>query len=330
MASIDKLHRAWLERPISKFRVESSDSLLGELARRSDTSSVVKEQSLAWEQQIKILQNLLSGYEGSIYFEFNVPRMGKRADVILIIGAVVFVVEFKVGEKAANRADLNQAWDYALDLKNFHEASHDAVIVPMLFPTGYKGGDLDIGKISADEVWEPVTVCHDTFGEALNHFLQLNSERQLIQNTWIESSYKPTPTIIEAARSMYSKHSVHEIIRSDAGARNISETSGHVEEVIENARKNHEKSICFVTGVPGAGKTLVGLNMATLHSDNEDVNHSVFLSGNGPLVSVLREALTRDDYARRKDAGENIRKGEVMREGEGLYSEYSPLSVMNV
>ena len=308
----DRLHRAWLERPISKFRVESSDSLLGELARRSDTSSVVKEQSLAWEQQIKILQNLLSGYEGSIYFEFNVPRMGKRADVILIIGAVVFVVEFKVGEKAANRADLNQAWDYALDLKNFHEASHDAVIVPMLFPTGYKGGDLDIGKISADEVWEPVTVCHDTFGEALNHFLQLNSERQLIQNTWIESSYKPTPTIIEAARSMYSKHSVHEIIRSDAGARNISETSGHVEEVIENARKNHEKSICFVTGVPGAGKTLVGLNMATLHSDNEDVNHSVFLSGNGPLVSVLREALTRDEYSRRKEAGEKIRKGEVL------------------
>ena len=312
MNTTDRLHRAWLERTISQFQNESSDSLLGELARRSDTSSIVKEQSLAWEQQINLLQGLLGEYEGQIYFEFNVPRMGKRADVILIIDAVVFVVEFKVGEKAVNRADLNQAWDYALDLKNFHEASHDAVIVPMLFPTGFEGGDLEIGKVSDDGVWEPVTVCRNTFGEALNYFLRLNDASAPISSSWIESSYKPTPTIIEAARSMYSQHSVHEIIRSDAGARNISETSSRVEDIIDCARKNHEKAICFVTGVPGAGKTLVGLNMATLHSQESDVDHSVFLSGNGPLVAVLREALTRDDYSRRKEAGESIRKGEVM------------------
>ena len=125
------------------------------------------------------------------------------------------------------------------------------------------------------------------------------------------SRYEPTPTIIEAARALYAHHSVDAISRNDAGARNLRVTSRSVEQVIEEARRRRGKAIVFVTGVPGAGKTLVGLNVATRRRVAEDPTHAVYLSGNGPLVAVLREALTRDELARRRLADRTVRKGMV-------------------
>jgi hypothetical protein len=119
---------------------------------------------------------------------------------------------------------------------------------------------------------------------------------------WGAASYHPTPTIIEAAQSLYAQHSVDAIARHDAGARNLRVTSTRIEELVEQARSSGSKIICFVTGVPGAGKTLVGLNVATKRRDATRPTHAVFLSGNGPLVAVLREALTRDEVARKKRA----------------------------
>lgn len=115
---------------------------------------------------------------------------------------------------------------------------------------------------------------------------------------WMAKGYKPTPTIVETAEILYQTHSVADISRSDAGAKNLQQTSSSVSAVIDGARQNRTKVICFVTGVPGSGKTLAGLNIATRRSEEHRDEHAVFLSGNGPLVDVLREALARDKVRR--------------------------------
>jgi lipopolysaccharide export system protein LptC len=128
---------------------------------------------------------------------------------------------------------------------------------------------------------------------------------------WAAASYRPTPTIIEAARALYAQHSVEAIARHDAGAENLRVTSQHLEELVADAKRTKRKLICFVTGVPGAGKTLVGLNVATRRADADVSAPAVYLSGNGPLVAVLREALTRDEVARQRALGIRARKGKV-------------------
>jgi hypothetical protein len=130
---------------------------------------------------------------------------------------------------------------------------------------------------------------------------------------WSESGYKPTPTIIEAAQALYQGHSVEEISRSDAGAKNLTITTSAINSIIRNSKENNRKSICFVTGVPGAGKTLAGLNISTQKLDATTEEHAVFLSGNGPLVAVLREALTRDEVERARAKGEEVSKKDVAR-----------------
>jgi hypothetical protein len=114
--------------------------------------------------------------------------------------------------------------------------------------------------------------------------------------------------------ALYNHHSVSEISRSDASAINLSTTSNSISEIIEISRAKSQKSICFITGVPGAGKTLVGLNIATTHIDKKNELYSVFLSGNGPLVSILREALARDKVNREREAGHRIKKHEALSE----------------
>src|SRR6185436_1750941 len=126
--------------------------------------------------------------------------------------------------------------------------------------------------------------------------------------------YYPTPTIIEAAMALYGGHGVAEISRSDAGAVNLGRTSDAIAAIIASAKALTRKSVCFVTGVPGAGKTLVGLNIATRHIDKESELYSVFLSGNGPLVAILREALARDKVHREKAFGRKAKKIAVLSE----------------
>jgi hypothetical protein len=129
---------------------------------------------------------------------------------------------------------------------------------------------------------------------------------------WENGRYHPTPTIIEAAMALYNGHSVSEISRSDASAINLSVTSDAISDIIRTSKTKSQKAICFVTGVPGAGKTLVGLNIATTHIDKNNDLYSVFLSGNGPLVAILREALARDKVRHEKEQGRKIKKNEVM------------------
>ena len=295
---------------IAAFLSQNNDHILGELSHPR-IFPITPAQSAAWEDQIVILKNTLQGINGYLCLEFDVPRIGSRIDAVVISAGCIFVLEFKVGESSYHREAINQVWDYALDLKNFHRESHHAPIIPILICTQAKQGHRELSKPFADQVYEPITTNPEGLFSLIEEALSSIEGPAIDSETWVCSPYQPTPTIIEAAQRLYSRHSVEAIARHDAGARNLSITSKRVEELIQQAARNQEKHIIFVTGVPGAGKTLVGLNVATKKRDDHQQTHAVFLSGNGPLVAVLREALTRDEVQRLKAVQKNVRKGEI-------------------
>ena len=302
--------RAWYSAPIAEFLGAQPVAILGQLTTNCDFS-LLATQTDAWLAQIAFLQEQVSGLTGTLFLEFNIPRMGRRIDAVLLVGSVVFVIEFKVGESAFERAAVDQVWDYALDLKNFHEASHSVSIVPILIATEATASPSLNLQADQDKVYHPIRVHPARFREAIDLARRTITGELLDQQKWARAPYHPTPTIIEAARALYAQHSVEAIARYDAGAQNLRVTSSRIEELVDEARAQKQKVICFVTGVPGAGKTLVGLNLATRRRDVDQPTHAVFLSGNGPLVVVLREALTRDEVARQRSSGIRVRKGKV-------------------
>ena len=278
----------------------------------------------AWLGEIQLLQQALSPWkndEAEIIFEYDIPRLGKRIDVVLLLRGLIFCLEFKVGQKDALQSDVEQVMDYALDLKNFHRYSHDHIIVPILIPTNHKSTSSTFTpSIYNDFIFNPLitgaTGLQDLIQKVLLH---ANANTAGTIKDWIISPYTPTPTIIEAARSLYENHSVENIIRHEADNVTTDATIANVLEVINRSKRNREKSICFVTGVPGAGKTLVGLDVAVKQSYQADGTFNVddgavYLSGNGPLVAVLTEALARDNYAKSKEKGEDKRLSDSRRE----------------
>ena len=301
--------RYWYGATISQFLQTSPDTVLGELTRNGQFT-LLPTQRDAWIAQVQFLRQELGGLQGSIFFEFNIPRMGRRIDVVLLIGSVVFAIEFKVGEGAFERSAIDQVWDYGLDLKNFHEASHDVSIVPILVATEATACPPIHLQSDPDGLYRPIIVDPPRFRAAVDAALQAITGDSVDAAGWSSAPYHPTPTIIEAARALYAQHSVEAIARFDAGAQNLHVTSRRIEDLVDEAQTNGLKRICFVTGVPGAGKTLVGLNLAT-QRESDQPTYAVFLSGNAPLVAVLREALTRDEVARRKAKGEKVRKNKV-------------------
>jgi hypothetical protein len=305
------LSRAWYGTTIEEFLRTEPERVLGILALNGEFA-LLPTQRDAWMVQMVVLASSLNGLTGSLLLEFSIPRMGRRIDAVVLVGAVVFVVEFKVGEATFDRAALDQVWDYALDLKNFHEASHAVSIVPILVATKATIEVSPMLRADDDKVFRPVGVGIGGLRPVMDHALKAIAGSTVDENKWSRAPYHPTPTIIEAARSLYAQHSVEAIARFDAGAQNLRVTSLRIDQLVEEAMNERRKIICFVTGVPGAGKTLVGLNVATRHRrDLKQPTHAVFLSGNGPLVAVLREALTRDEVARRKSKGEKVRKATV-------------------
>lgn len=294
---------------IKSFLQKDSSQIIGEIAL-ADNFDTRNTQSKAWEIQISVLKEVLEGFEGELFFEFSIPRMGSRVDVLLVIQDVIFVVEFKVGESKYLSYDIDQVWDYALDLKNFHEPSHAAVLVPILIATEANNSFLEISTTSHnDNLINPIRSNKSDLRKAIKLSLEFLSENEIIDGEkYSKGRYAPTPTIVEAALSLYNTHSVDEITRSDASAKNLTDTTDVITKLIEVARKEKKKKICFVTGVPGAGKTLVGLNVATEHLDHKNDEASVYLSGNGPLVQILQEALARDRVRREKEKGNKLTK----------------------
>ncbi len=283
--------------------------MVGQLTTNSQFA-ILPTQRDAWLGEIAFLKSSLTDLSGSIFFEFNIPRMGRRIDVVLVSGPVVFAVEFKVGESAFDRSSIDQVWDYGLDLKNFHEASHHASIVPILVATEATESPPITLQSDPDQLYRPIVVATANFRHAVDSAVATIDGETVDAAKWSTAPYHPTPTIVEAARSLYAHHSVEAIETFDAGKKNLRVTSRRIEELVEEAQRKGLKRICFVTGVPGAGKTLVGLNLAT-RREADQPTHAVFLSGNGPLVAVLREALTRDEVSRRREEGKKVRKSEV-------------------
>jgi hypothetical protein len=307
--------RAYYAETVIGFLKSRPDQILGVLVDAA-TFTIDLTQRDAWREQINVLQGALAGFDakGHIYFEYSVPRLGKRIDAVIILHHVVFVIEFKVGERNFNRSAIEQVWDYALDLKNFHETTHHETVVPILVPTCAVPVNLRIeSDAHGDQLFAPVCAASNQLSEVFSKVLSLSQAQHIVAENWDAGRYSPTPTIIEAARALYANHGVADISRSDAKAINLTKTTEAIAKAIERCRIQGKKAICFVTGVPGAGKTLVGLNIATRYVEAGAL-HSVFLSGNGPLVAILREALARDKVRREAEKGKKITKGSALSE----------------
>lgn len=234
--------------------------------------------------------------------------MGRRADLIIVNAGLIFVVEYKLGANHFDRAALAQSFGYGLDLKHFHETSHDRAIVPIVVATHANSvGDQPI-KWDEDQLAAPLGLTPDELAPAINYASRVWNGGELDAAHWEAGRYRPTPTIVEAAQALYRGHSVEEISRSEAGAENLTVTADYVFGVIEDAKLRRRKAVCFITGVPGSGKTLAGLNLATARQRAHGDEHAVLLSGNGPLVEVLREALAIDAVERAKLRGESTTK----------------------
>ncbi len=307
------MNRAYYSSSISNFCTQEPDQILGQMTREHsfDLNGLQRD---AWIKQTQLLKDALFSQCGRIYFEFSIPRMGRRIDAVVILGSVVFVIEFKVGAISYGSADLDQVMDYALDLRNFHEGSHYVALAPILVATKALDSDVFPNEVPEDGIFSPIRCNAISLLAVMAAVDALYPEEFLDYEVWERSGYKPTPTIIEATLALYNGHSVSDISRNDANTFNLSRTSSSVAKIIEKSKAESEKSIIFVTGVPGAGKTLVGLDIATTHINPNDELYSVFLSGNGPLVKILQEALARDKVLRGKENSERVRKGDVLSE----------------
>lgn len=310
--------RAYYADRLDQFLGRSPDEIIGLLTRAS-RFSVDQSQREAWLEQIAILRHALLSYarRGKVYFEYVVPRLGKRIDVVLVIDHVVFVIEFKVGESQFTRYALDQVCDYGLDLKNFHGTSHTVPLAPVLVATRAVAVPIVIAEYpQQDGLLVPIRSTREQLQEVIDRVLASRAGPLIDPDEWDRGQYLPTPTIVEAATALYAGHKVSDISRGDAGAVNLTRTSSAITDIARVSKDNARKSICFVTGVPGAGKTLVGLNIATQHIDKTTDLYSVFLSGNGPLVDILREALARDKVMRERQAGRVLSKTAARREVE--------------
>lgn len=270
------------------------------LSGKSD-NNYTSQQVDAWINQIQILQTKLSSEkaDGYIIFEYTLVRSLQRIDVVLLIKKIVFSLEFKNWENGFKPSDAQQAERYGYDLKNYHEASENLIVCPILVATDAtqaKGGDV----IYPDNLFS----LFETNDQLLMPFIerivsQYGSSDVFNYEQWIDSSYKPSPNVIEAAEEIYKNNGVKAIGTTDADHLNISVTETKLIKLIDEARQKHEKYICFVTGVPGAGKTLVGLDIAGSFRGFDGSDRAVYLSGNGPLVDVIQESLARDAHSRK-------------------------------
>lgn len=307
------MRRAYYSEYVSAFLQDDPKRILGILVEHHNFP-LEELQRNAWLQEIEILKQSLGQFSDAyLLIEFTIPRMGKRVDAVLLAKGIVFVIEFKIGEREYKRAALDQVVDYTLDLKNFHEASHTLPIVPLLIATH---ASIIENRYEAyqDLVYHPLKVNQSNLAQVLETTVRTIPGRSLNPEHWMNAPYKPTPTIIEAAQALYRDHTVENISRKEADKTNLTATSDAILEIIHHSKATGQKSICFVTGVPGAGKTLAGLNIANARLKAEDDEYALFLSGNGPLVTVLREALARNDIETAKLNQIRKRKQDALRD----------------
>lgn len=304
--------RSYYSASMVEFLEQTDKEILSIIHSNDISAETTIQQSNTWESEVQILKDQLRAFsDGRIMFEYTIPRMGKRVDTVVLYRNMVFLLEFKVGDKEYRESTYDQVYDYALDLRNFQKESHNKLLVPIMIST--KAPRYQNKLKVRDRIVEPLRCNADNIGAAIQYIGSHFEEPAFDYVQWENSEYLPTPTIVEAAQALYRGHNVHEITRSDAGAENLTVTTDEINRIIDHSKANHRKSICFVTGVPGAGKTLVGLNLAIQRSDAAAGEHAVFLSGNFPLVTVLQEALARDKVEQEKQRGNRVSKTDALR-----------------
>lgn len=322
--SVLKSTRCLYHSAIYDFLQTKNTEILGELISSYHGSSLTTTNE-SWEEEIRILKSVLETWkdeDAHIIFEYAIPRLGKRIDVVLLLKGIVFCLEFKVGKSEALQNDVEQVLDYALDLKNFHLYSGNKPIAPILIPTKYNKKIANIQpSVYNDGIANPIIASETTLKTVIERILesmQCEFEHKQWGQNWIISPYVPTPTIVEAARTLYENHSVEDITKHEADKASTDTTINYLLKVIEESKNNKRKSICFVTGVPGAGKTLVGLDVAIKQTykegEKDKDNGAVYLSGNGPLVAVLTEALAQDNQKKCRLKGERKNLSDSRRE----------------
>lgn len=297
------MNRAYFNAPSEILAGIAPATVLGRLA---DASPFPDEpaQKAAWKYEIDHLKSIATALpECHFFLEFSIPRMGRRADAVILAGSLIFIIEYKVGEKQFALHAREQVHGYALDLSVFHQTSHNQTIIPILVATKAPAQQIDFGFAVPNKVMDPINCAANDLLPTLQRFISLDSKTPIDPSTWANGAYRPTPTIIEAAEALYAGHDVREISRSEAGAQNLSRTTEAVEAVVRRMKREGGKAVCFVTGVPGAGKTLAGLNIAAGRLQQDIGEDAAYLSGNGPLVAVLTTALSRDLAARAKQRG---------------------------
>lgn len=303
---------------VAEFRSLDEDALIGRLIDGVAATGVDRHrnaQIAAWREQIRILRRQLAGAAFEAWFivlEFEIPRRSRRPDVVLLFGSTVFVVEFKVDAEEHDAASRWQVQSYGMDLRDFHAGSHGKVIVPILCATraDHRGAQVGCSTVFESGVRDVVQATGDDLGERLIAIAEcVRRDGEPIEPAhWLASPYRPTPTIIEAAIRLYEGHGVREL--SHRYAHNIDRTTQMLVDEIERARRDRRRVVCFVTGIPGAGKTLTGLDVVhdpDLRGDSTAAG--IFLSGNGPLVKVIREALVVHQIAkgrRRRDCAHEV------------------------
>ena len=319
---MNKSTRCLYHNKINFFLLDNENSVLGNICD-SYHGSLQSTQIEAWKSEICIMKEVLSFFkneDGQIIFEYNIPRLGKKIDVVLLLKGIIFCIEFKVGERNILSSDIDQVLDYALDLTNFHKFSENRLIVPILIATEYQKSTTNIQKsVYNKDIINPLLSGKKGLLDLIKTIINQYPDFSALEENWINSPYTPTPTIIEAARTLYESHSVENITRHEADNVSTDTTISCILDVIKRSKEHNEKSICFVTGVPGAGKTLVGLEVAVrqtyqAHDKPIDDEGAVYLSGNGPLVAVLTEALAKDNYDKCKERKENKKLTDSRRE----------------
>lgn len=303
--------RSYYSSYIFDFLRQPTTEILGIIHSNDISAETTIQQSNAWEMEVDILKDQLFGFDGRILFEYTIPRMGKRVDVVVLYRNIVFLLEFKCGDTEYRASTYDQVYDYALDLRNFQKESHNKLLVPIMVSTC--APEIENMIWDQDRIIKPLSCNAKNIAQIIRRVCDQYKEPDFDYSTWEKSEYLPTPTIVEAAQALYRGHNVHDITRSDAGAKNLTVTTDEINRIIEHSKSNHRKSICFVTGVPGAGKTLVGLNLAIQRSDAQRGEHAVFLSGNFPLVTVLQEALARDKVEQERQRNNRVSKADALR-----------------
>jgi Uncharacterized conserved protein (DUF2075) len=308
---------AYYSRSLSDFLSDSTSLIIGELAQANSAARfpLSPEAIDAWRDQLPPLTSVVraltekfpSARDWQILLEYPIPMVGRRIDAVILAHDVIVVIETKTGN--SRTAAVRQVEDYALNLACFHEASAGLVIVPIVITAGVAAYQREVTAFDrlieschvyniADAPKGLIETCHE----------HINTKSALIDAVvWDNGRFKPVPPIIDAAVALYSDMNVFEIGHSCSAREDLDITTETIVHAVENARSNSEKVICFVTGVPGAGKTLVGLN-AVHRREIREVGS--FLSGNGPLVTVIQEALIRD-VTRRKTDGVRVSRSEA-------------------